>query len=196
RDGLAPANDLFAALAHPLAQAITQGLPASPGAASRLGLGRISPDRLIRHRHMRHRAMLLHLQQELPGLVAHVHARGARDQFVSLLEVREHAQRVASLGVAIGEVDRDIQAQAAAIVHHHVAAVAQMRLAAIALAGQPRIGIGRRSVRRIAAFLALPFYQLLISTAIMILVLILGLGFLVFLLSSLFAIGCGFWLVV
>ena len=66
-----------------------------------------------------------------------------------------------------------------------------MRLAAIALAGQPRIGIGRRSVRRIAAFLALPVHQFITRTAILILVLILGLGLLVFLLATLLGLGGG-----
>src|SRR5207247_9250892 len=63
--------------------------------------------------------------------------------------------------------------------------------AAVARPGQPLFGIGRRSVRRIAAFLALPVHQFITRTAILILVLILGLGLLFFLLATLLGLGGG-----
>ena len=66
----------------------------------------------------------------------------------------QHQQRGVALGEPIGCGDHRGGDQAVAILHQRVAQVTQLRLLAVALLVQPRIGIGGRFMRFIAALLA------------------------------------------
>jgi len=68
----------------------------------------------------------------------------------------QHAQPGLAFGVAVGLGKIDIDHQAVAVLHHHVAGEAELGGRAAALGGKSGLGVGGREMSSVGALLALP----------------------------------------
>src|SRR6266851_10099188 len=129
-DGLEPAEDLFDALAFPLADSV-------PGVAGGALIDRTRPIRgVLRHvrRHLDEPEGL----DEVPRVIAFV---GPDGDPVRGRHVAEHLQRRGALPVPARPGDAALDRQAVAIVHEHVPLIGELGLVALRFADQPRVGV-------------------------------------------------------
>jgi hypothetical protein len=98
---------------------------------------------VVRYSEVRLDAEVEHLLREIAQAVALVAAERLR-LVAATAESAQHLQRLISFGVARRWSDAQIDAQAVAVLHQHVPRVAQLRLLAVALPREPRLGIRRR----------------------------------------------------
>lgn len=90
-------------------------------------------------------------RDERGGVIAFVGADGPLDPWG--FQPRQHLQRRVLLGVAPGGTHVRRDHQAVAVLRDHAAQIPQNRRGALALAGQPRLGIGGRAMGRVRALL-------------------------------------------
>src|SRR6266852_3576969 len=142
-DGLEPAEDLFDALAFPLADSV-------PGVA---GGALIDRTRTIRGvlRHVRRHLDEPEGLDEVPRVIAFV---GPDGDPVRGRHVAEHLQRRGALPVPARPGDAALDRQAVAIVHEHVPLIGELGLVALRFADQPRVGVGGRPMGDVAPPLA------------------------------------------
>src|SRR6266850_3068157 len=106
--------------------------------------------------HVRRHLQPAQTSHEIPGVIPFV---GAQRDPAGAREGGGHGERRLSLGVPRCGCQARIHRQAMTVLHQDVTLVAQLGLVRLALAGQPRLGVGRRGMGGVAARLAVEVHS-------------------------------------